>query len=60
MQAIPSEIKTCVILISNEMPDEIMIQPTYRPTTFFNIMFSLTPEQGTHDDFATAFKALLK
>ena len=64
MQAIPGKIKTHVILISNEMPDkstdENTIQPTYRLTTCFSVMSSLTPVQGIDDEFAMAFKVLSK
>ena len=64
MQAIPGEIKTLVILISNEMPDENTdqntIQPTYRLAMCFRVMSSLTPEQSIYDEFATAFKVLSK
>ena len=53
MQAIPSEIKARVILISNEMPDEDTdentIQPTYRLTTCFSVISSLTSGQGIRD-----------
>ena len=60
MQAIPGEIKTRVILISNEMLDENTIQPTYRLTTCSSVMSSLTPEQGIRDELATPFKVLSK
>ena len=60
MQAVPGEIKTRVILISNEMPDENTdentIQPTYRLTTCFSVISSLTPGQGIYGEFATGFK----
>ena len=60
MQAIPGVIKTPVILTSNEMPDENTdqntTQPPYRLTTYFNVISSLNPEQGKHDEFATGFK----
>ena len=64
MQAIPREIKALVILISDEMPDEgtnqNTIQPTYRLTTCFSVISSLTSRQRIHDEFATAFKVLSK
>ena len=64
MQAIPGGIKARVILISNGMPDEGIdqntIQPTYRLTTCFSVISSLTHEQGIHYEFATAFKVLSK
>ena len=60
MQAIPGEIKTLVVLISNEMPDgntdQNMTQPPYRLTTWFSVISSLTPEQGLHDEFAAGSK----
>ena len=59
MQAMPGEIKTLVILISNEMPDESTdqntIQPTYRLTTCLTVMSSITSGQGTNDDRETIF-----
>ena len=67
MQAIPGEIKTLVILISNEMPDknytdQNTIQPSYRLITCFIVISStsLTSGQGIHDESATAFKVLSK
>ena len=49
MQAIPG-----MILISNEMScestDENMIQPTYRLTTCFSVISSLTSGQGIYDE----------
>ena len=64
MQAIPGEIKTLVILISNEMPDNSTDQNTtqspYRLTMCFSVISSLTPEQGIHDEFATGFKVSSK
>ena len=64
MQAIPGEIKTCVILISYKIPDESTdedtIQPTCRLPTCFSVISSLTFGQGIHDEFATAFKVLSK
>ena len=64
MQAIPGEIKTLVILISNEMPDENTdqntTQPPYRLTTCFSVISSLTPEQGIHDEFATGVQGFVK
>ena len=64
MQAIPGDIKALVILISNEMPDENnnqnTIQPTYRLTTCFSVISSLTSGQGMHNEFATEFKVLSK
>ena len=64
MQIIPGEIKTLVILISNEMPDkntdQNKTQPPYRLTTCFSVISSLTPEQGIHDEFATEFKVSSK
>ena len=53
MQANPGEIKTLVILIFNEMPDENTdentTQPPYRLTTCFSVMSSLTLEQGIRE-----------
>ena len=64
MQAIPGEIKTLVILIFNEMPDENTdqntTQPPYRLIACFSVMSSLTPEQGIHDEFATGSKVSSK
>ena len=64
MLAIPGGIKTLVILISNEMPDESTdqnaIQPTYKLTTCFSVISNLTSGQGIADEFATAFKVLSK
>ena len=60
MQAIPGDIKTSVILISSQMTDKNGIQPTYRLTTCFIVMSSSIPEQGIHDEFATAFNVLSK
>ena len=66
MQAIPGEIKTLVILISNEMPDEntdqSTTQPPYRLTTCFSVISNLTPEQiiSIHNEFATGFKVSSK
>ena len=61
---IPGEIKALVILISNELPDQSTdqsaAQPPYRLTTCFNVISSLTPEQGIHDEFATGFKVSSK
>ena len=61
---IPGGIKTLVILISDEMPDESTdqdtTQPPYRLTTCFCVISSLTLEQGIHDEFATRFKASSK
>ena len=54
------EIKARVILISNEMPDENTIQPTYRLPTCFSVISSLSSGQGIHDEFATAFMVLSK
>ena len=59
MQAIPGEIKTLVILISNEMPDKSIdqnkTQPPYKLTTCFGVMSSLTPEQGIRDQAKQEF-----
>ena len=64
MQAIPGKIKARVILISNEMldegTDENATQPTYKLTTCFSVISSLTSGQGIHYEFATAFKVLSK
>ena len=64
MQAIRGEIKTLVILISNEMPDENTDQNTTqspcRLTMCFSVISSLTLEQGIHDEFATGFKVSSK
>ena len=53
-QANAGEIKTPVILISNEMPDENTdqntTQPPYRLTTCFSVISNLTPEQSIHDE----------
>ena len=52
MHAIPGEIKARVILISNDMPDESTDgstkQPTYRLTTCFTVISSLTSGQSTY------------
>ena len=53
-QANAGEIKTLVIFFSNEMPDENTdqntTQPPSRQPTCFNVISSLTPEQGMHDE----------
>ena len=48
----------------NGMPDESAdqstTQPTYRLTTCFSVISSLTSEQCIHDEFAMTFKVLSK
>ena len=60
MQAIPGGIKTLVILISNEMPDENTDKNTthlpYRLTAYFSVISSL----NIHHEFATGFKVSSK
>ena len=54
MQAILGQIKTQEILISNEKPDENTeentTKPSYRPTTCFSVISSLTSEQSICDE----------
>ena len=63
-QANAGDIKALVLLISNEMPDESTdentTQPSYRLTTCFSGISSLTLKQGIHDEFATGFKVSSK